>query len=118
MIGYCKCLVFTCFADDSTFRSHVSDISCYNNCLYNLYEGINIGDNFNIPNWKLHDIIIRHFLCYLEINKWHKHQKYIGIAKKMDIYTTRFELKENRKAYRYNSIGQTSIVIGWIVIVK
>lgn len=50
MIGYCKYLVFTCFADDFVFRSHVSDIFYYNNCLYNLYEGINMRDDFNMPN--------------------------------------------------------------------
>lgn len=50
---------------------------------------------------------MRHFLYYLKINKWHKHQKHIRIAKEINIYITRFELKESKKAYRYNNIGQT-----------
>ena len=54
----------------------------------------------------------------MKINKWYKYQKRIIIAKKIDIHTARFELKENEKIYRYNSVGQVSIVVERIAIFK
>ena len=81
MIGYRKRLVLACFADNSVFRIHVLDISCCDNRLYNLYEGTNVGDNSDVPDKELQNIIMRHFLRYLETNKWYKHQEYIAIAK-------------------------------------
>ncbi len=61
-----------------------------------------------MPDWELHDITMRHSLHYLEINEWYRHQERIAIAKKIDIHTARFQLKESEKAYRHSSIGQAS----------
>ena len=73
MVGYYRHLLLAYFANDFTFRSHILDISCYNNCLYSLYKGANAGDNSSMPNEELYNIIMRHFLYYLKINKWHRH---------------------------------------------
>ncbi len=64
-----------------------------------------MGDYSGVPDWELHDIIMRHFLHYLETNKWHRHQKRITIAKKIDIHTVRFELKKSEKVYGHSSAG-------------
>lgn len=69
MIGYRRQLVFACFADDSTYKRFVLDISCYNNCLYNSYESANAEEDFDIPESELYDIIMRYSLRYLETNK-------------------------------------------------
>lgn len=62
---------------------------------------------------------MRHFFYYFEINKWYKHQKYIAITAKIDIYIAKFELKENEKAYKYNNnVGHTSTIIEKAAIVK
>ena len=54
-----------------------------------------MGDDFDMPDWELHDVTIRHSLRYFKTNKWHKHQEPIIIAKKIDIRIARFELKES-----------------------
>lgn len=69
MISYCKRLVLTCFADDSVFGSHALDIFCCDNYFYSLYEGINVKNDSDVPDWKLYDVTIRHFLHYLETNE-------------------------------------------------
>lgn len=117
-VGCRRYLELACFVDNSGFGSHISDISCDDNCLYNLYKGANIRDDFGVPNWKLYDITIRHFLRYLEINKWYRHQKRIAIAKEIDIYTVRFELKESEKLYGYSNAGQASITVEKATIIK
>ncbi len=100
MVDGHKYLVLTCFVNNFAFESHAPDISCYDNCLYSSYKGANRGDDFGIPDWELQDVTMRYSLCYLEINEQHRHQEHITIAKEIDIRTTRFELKENKKIYR------------------
>ncbi len=100
-MGCCRRLVLACFADNSANGSHAPDISCCDNCLYSSYEGANAGDDSGVPDWELHDVTMRHFLRYLEINKWHRHQERIAIAKEINIRTARFELKKSEKAYGY-----------------
>ncbi len=107
-VGCCRRLVLASFADDSAFRSHALDISCCDNYLYSSYEGANGGNDSGVPDWELHDVTVRHSLHYLETNEWHKHQERIAIAKKIDIYTARFELKESEKVYGYSSASQAS----------
>lgn len=80
--------------DDFAFENHTQNIFCCNNYLYSLFTGANAGNDFGIPNWELHDVIMRYFLCYLEINKWYKHQKRFIITKEINIYTTKFRFKK------------------------
>lgn len=61
---------------------------------------------------------MRHFLCYLEINKWHRYQKHIAITKDIDIRTARFKLKKSEKAYRQNNANQASTVIERAAIIQ
>lgn len=61
---------------------------------------------------------MRQFLHYLKTNKWYKYQKHIVIAKKIDIYTIRFEFKENKKIYRYINVSQASTIVEKTTIVK
>lgn len=61
---------------------------------------------------------MRQFLHYLKTNKWYKHQKHILITKKIDIYTARFEFKENKIVYRHINVGQASTIVEKIAIVK
>lgn len=117
-VGYYRHLILVCFADNSAFASLAPNISCNNNYLYSLYKGVNAGDKIDILDWELLHVIIRHFLYYLEINEWHKHQKDIAIAKKIDICIARFELKANESIYRHNNAGQASIVAKRVAIVK
>lgn len=49
MIGFCKQLILTYFANDSAYGTLVPDIPCYDNYLYSLYESINARDDFGIP---------------------------------------------------------------------
>ncbi len=102
-IGCHKCLVLVCFVDDTAFGSHAPDISCCNNCFYNLYESVNAGEDSSVPNWELYDVIIRHFLHYLKTNKWYRHQEHIAIAKIINIRIARFELKESEKIYGHSN---------------
>lgn len=69
MVDYCKCLVLICFADDSAFGGYVPDISCYDNYLYRSYNSANMEDDSGVSDWELYNIIMRHFLDYLETNK-------------------------------------------------
>lgn len=71
-----------------------------------------------MSDWKLHNIIMRYFLRYLETNKWYKYQKYIVIAKKIDIYVARFEFKKSEKINKYSSTGQVSTTAERAKIVK
>lgn len=48
---------------------------------------------------------MRHSLCYLETNKWYRYQENIVIAKKINICTVKFLLKESEQSYRYNLAG-------------
>ena len=84
-------------------------MSCCNNYLYNSYKSTHAEEDSGVPEWKLHDVTMRHSLRYLETNKWHRRQEDIKIAKKIDIRTTRFALKESEKAHRHNLAGQASI---------
>ena len=104
--------------NDYTFWSYILDISCYDNCLYSSYKGANARDDSGMLDYELHDIIMRHFLCYLETNEWHRYQECIAILKEIDICIARFELKESEKAYRYNSADQASTVAERAAIVK
>lgn len=81
-VGYCRCLVPTCFANDFAFRNYSPDISCYNNYFYSLYKGANAKDDFVIPDWNVYDITMRYFLYYLETDEEYKYQKRIAIPKK------------------------------------
>ena len=50
IVSYRRCLVFACFIDDSAFGNYIPDIFCYNNYLYSSYKGINMRNNFDMPN--------------------------------------------------------------------
>lgn len=66
-------LALTYFADDFAYRNLALKISCCNNYLYNLYKSVNTKDGSGVPKWKLYNVIIRHFVYYLETNKWYRH---------------------------------------------
>lgn len=68
-VGYHRCLVLACFADDSIFRNQVLDIFYCDNHLYSSYKNTNAGDDSGMPDWELYDIIIRHSLRYLKTNE-------------------------------------------------
>lgn len=57
------------FAIYFTYRNLALKISCYNNCFYNLYKSTNIKNDSDMLKQKLYNIIIKHFLHYLKINK-------------------------------------------------
>lgn len=90
--SYCTQLALACFADDSIYGNLISKMFCYNNYLYSLYKSVNAKKDSGMPKWKLHDVIMRHLLHYLETNKRYKRQENIKIAKKIDIHTARFAL--------------------------
>lgn len=69
-------------------------------------------------NWELYDVTMRHFLHYLEIDKWYKYQDYIPIANEINICIARFELKKSEKVYKHSSAGQTSTVTKRTAIVN
>ncbi len=50
MVGYCKHLVFACFADNFAFGNYALDISCSDNCLYNSYKSANSRNDSCIPD--------------------------------------------------------------------
>ena len=104
IVDYRKRVILTYFADNYAFQSHAPDISCSDNYLYCSYKGgANAGDDFGMPDWEIHDIIMRHSLHYLETNEQHKNQEHIIIAKEIDIRTSRFKLKKSEMAYGYSS---------------
>lgn len=45
------------------------DILYCDNYPYSLYKSTNIKIDFGMPKKKLHDLIMKYFLHYLEINK-------------------------------------------------
>lgn len=90
IVGYHRRLILVCFADDFALRNYALHISCCDNCLYSSYKGANMRDDSNISDWELDNVIMTDFVRYLETNKWHRHQKYIAIAKKIDIRIARF----------------------------
>lgn len=61
---------------------------------------------------------MKYLLCYLETNKWHRHQKNITIAKEINIHTIEFELKESEKAQRHYLAGQVSTIVERVAIIK
>lgn len=111
-------MIFTCFTDNSTYGRLALNISCCNNCFYSLYKNVNAEKDFGVPEWKLHDITIRHFLYYLETNERHKVQENIIIAKETDIRTTRFALKKSEKTNRHNQACQAGIAVKKVAIVR
>lgn len=50
MISCRKRLVFACFTNDFMFGNLISDISCYDNYFYSLYEGVNAGENSDVSD--------------------------------------------------------------------
>ena len=93
-------------------------MSCCNNYLYSSYESANAEEDSGVSEWELHDVTMRHSLCYLETNKQHRRQKDIEIAKKIDIHTIRFALKESEKAHGHNLAGQASTAAERATIAK
>lgn len=91
---------------------------CYNNYLYSLYKSINAKKDSGVPKWELHDVIMRHLLHYLETNKRYKHQENIKIAKKIDICTARFALKENEMTHGHNLASQANTSAERVAIAK
>lgn len=79
--GCYKRLALACFADYSAYRNLTPKMSCCNNFLYSSYKSVNAEKDSGVPEWELHDVIMRHSLRYLETNKRHRRQEDIEIAK-------------------------------------
>lgn len=107
-IGSHKQLVLACLAGNSAYKRFVSNISCYHNCLHSSYESPNVEKNLDILKWKIYNVTIRHFLHYLKINKWCRHQKNIATAKEIYICTAKFAFKKSKKIYEYSQAYQNS----------
>lgn len=113
-----KQLPLTYFANNSAYKNFVLNISCCNNCLYNLYKSANIKKDLDLLEKKLYYIIMRYLLYYLKMNKWHRHQENIKIAKKIDICTIKLAVKKSQIANKYNLASQINIAAIKVVIFK
>ena len=71
-----------------------------------------------MPECKLYDVTMTHFLRYLETNKWHRRQEDIKRAKEIDILTIRFVLIKSKIMHIYNLTGQTSTAAERAVIAR
>ena len=111
-------MVLTCFTNDLAYRRFATDISCCDNCFYSLYKSANAEKHSGIPDWKLHDVIMRHSLRYLKTNEQYRHQENIAIVKKIDICIARFILKESEKIHGHSQARQASIAVERITIIK